>query len=81
MSELDDLIAKNKASEQRERDATDARVEEAKSGYEFVCSGCGRRWFTTLMGRPKPPVWIPEADRYYHLICWRRKQEGYQRWD
>jgi hypothetical protein len=72
-----ELIDAIKASEQRERDAHEARYQDGQRAMDAsVCRWCGRKWLTTLRARPKAPKWIPEAGAYGHLICYQRAKES-----
>ncbi len=77
MSELDDLIAQNKA-----RDAEEFQREMDKYGPEqldaatlHACHGCKYTWSTVYGTRPQRAVWIRERREWWHLRCYQAHQE------
>ena len=73
MSELTDLIAK-------ERAALDAAIDRAEREFDESelrrCPWCNFAWSTTQGINARAPIWIPEAQHYGHLRCWQQHKEG-----
>ena len=48
---------------------------DAAARNSATCAGCGQRWFTELIARPKPPLWMKDVQEWYHRICYDRMLE------
>lgn len=77
MSELTDLIAKVKAGEAAdfEREMDKYGPEQLEAATLHACHGCKYTWSTVYGTRPRPTIWIAEAQAWWHLRCWQRHKE------